>query len=62
MKRLWKEHPERFKIPPAYNGKNNSFLGKHHTEETKRKISEKNSKLFLGLGNPNFGKVWIYNE
>ena len=39
-----------------------SFRGKHHTEEAKRKISEKNKEKLLGKNNPQFGKVWIYNE
>ena len=39
-----------------------AFKGKHHTEETKRKISEKNRIKFKGKGNPNFGKIWVYNE
>lgn len=38
-----------------------SFRGKHHTEETKKKISVANSKRQAGLGNSNYGKMWITN-
>ena len=38
-----------------------SFRGKHHTEETKAKMSEKAS-LRIGDKNSSFGTVWIYNE
>lgn len=62
MKKLWKEHPEKFKTPNMHVLAPYGFKGKHHIEEAKRKISEQNSRLFLGSGNPNFGKVWIYNE
>ena len=40
----------------------NAFRGKHHTEETKKKIGEKNSILLKGEKNPNFGKCWIYSK
>jgi hypothetical protein len=35
---------------------NNSFKGKHHTEETKKKISIKNKGKLTGEKNPNYGK------
>ena len=60
MRLKWKEHPEKFKN--MYKLEPMAFKGKHHTEETKRKISEKNRIKFKGKGNPNFGKIWVYNE
>lgn len=42
----WKDN-----IRKANSGENNYFYGKHHTEETKRKISEKNKEKSKGLKN-----------
>lgn len=55
MKRMWKEHPEKFK-----NFKCN-WTGRKHKESTKKKISEK-AKFRVGEKNSSFGTVWIYNE
>ena len=37
-----------------------NWNGKHHSEETKKKISEANSKL-TGIKNSQFGTMWITN-
>jgi len=42
--------------------KYNNFIGKKHSEETKKKIGESNSLSHLGIGNPNFNKVWMFNS
>jgi len=39
------------------SGKNNGMFGKHHTEESKNKISNNLKILFIGEGNPFFGKT-----
>ena len=58
-----REHPERFANSGWGKGTKNPrlFLGKHHSEETKHKIGEKNKQL-VGERNGSFGTVWIYNE
>lgn len=39
-----------------------SFLGKHHTKETKDKIAAHNTISHKGEGNSQFGKVWVWKE
>ena len=53
VKKARMEHPEKFRT--------NGFQGKHHTEETKRKIRESIGDK-TGEKNNAFGTVWIYNE
>ena len=39
-----------------------TFLGKTHTEETKKKIGLNSAKHQKGKGNSQYGKMWITNE
>jgi hypothetical protein len=58
LKKLWQD-PEYRERCVASNPK--SFLGKSHSEETKKSISEKNSINMLGAKNSVYGKRWISN-
>ena len=39
-----------------------NWLGKHHSEESKKKIGLANSKRQSGSGNSMYGKMWICND
>lgn len=39
-----------------------SFKDKHHTEETKKRMSEKHMGKHTGKNNPMYGKCWIHND
>lgn len=56
-KKLWREHRELFS-----NCRFDNFKGKHHTEESKQKMREKNTILLRGERNGSYGTVWIYND
>ena len=43
------------------NANKRAFLGKTHSEESKKKIGSKNSKHQQGDKNSNFGNMWITN-
>ena len=52
--KLSEEHKQ--KISEAIKGKNNGFYGKHHSEESKKKMSL-NHEDFSGKNNPFYGKL-----
>lgn len=43
-------------LSEAHKGENNPMYGKHHTEETKNKISEAKKGKYCGENNHNYGK------
>ena len=43
-------------LSDLYKGENNPFYGKHHTEETRKRISEKIKSERCGENNPMYGK------
>lgn len=55
VKRGHSNHPERYKAPPI----NSWWFGRHHTDETKRKIRIKNSLRLSGENNTFYGKRWV---
>ena len=54
MKEAAEQHSKAIK--GKRTGKDNSFYGKHHTEESKRRNSEAHKGKYLGKGNPFYGK------
>lgn len=44
-----------------YETHEGTFTGRHHTQETKEKLSEIHSIISKGEGNSQYGTCWIYN-
>ena len=59
-KPLSQEH--RDKISKANTGENNGFYGKHHTEETRQKMSEAKKGKYVGENSPNAKAVYCYEK
>ena len=57
IERIKKIRDSNFKKTGSYNGRK----GKKHSNETKKKIGEKNSINSLGSNNSQFGTMWIFN-
>lgn len=64
-----KRHQEKMKTDPEYRARcidkmkgNQSWLGKHHKEESKIKIGAANSISQKGEKNSQFGTCWITND
>ncbi len=61
---IWSERSSK-KMKKLHNEckiKYDTFTGKHHTDETKKKISEAQKNINRnGINNPCFGTCWIYN-
>ena len=45
------------KLSEIMMGENNPMYGKHHTDETKKKMSERKKDIYLGNKNPNARKI-----
>lgn len=58
VKRLHRTRPELY---VNFHSHGTHWIGRHHSEETKKKIGEKNKRM-VGELNSNWGMVWIYNE
>ena len=59
-KPLSQEHKD--KISKANTGENNGFYGKHHTEETRQKMSEAKKGKYVGENSPNAKAVYCYEK
>ena len=47
----------KYKLSEIMIGENNPMYGKHHTDETKKKMSERKKDIYLGNKNPNARKI-----
>jgi len=56
MKNSWKTGKLKIR-----SGKENSFYGKNHTEESKRLMSKSRKGKYIGENNSQFGTKWIIN-
>lgn len=43
------------------NGGKTSFIGRKHSLETKKKMSESKKEKYKGKNNPSYGSMWIYS-
>ena len=57
---LYKEHGQ--KISRKKKGQKGTFKGKHHSEETKKKMSISKKSSTKGINNSQYGTCWITNE
>ena len=57
---LYKEHSQ--KISKVKKGQEGTFKGRHHSEETKKRMSESKKNSSKGVGNSQYGTCWITNE
>lgn len=56
LKKYWREHPDRLKIHHC------DWTGRHHTEDTKKKISEARKGKNDGCKNQMYDTVWVSSE
>ena len=47
----------KYKLSEIMIGENNPMYGKHHTDEAKKKMSERKKDIYLGNKNPNARKI-----
>jgi len=61
FKNSWKNNISS-SVKKYYSENKHPWLNRHHSEETKLKLSEKAKITSKGSNNSQFGKIWIYNE